>query len=142
MWDADQRYRLAFEAKLLSQKMPHFRFCNLTGDTYVSGWAHTNSGRQYELKLTLGSDYPNEEPDLYIVSPRTLWKHGGGTINGEGTSHAFHTHNNGGGCVQICHTRDWHAGMTCLLVLEKAHLWLEAYHGHLRTGRDLAEFLC
>ena len=141
MWDADQRSRLAFETKLLAQKMPHFQFYDLSGSTYVSGWAHTTSGMQYQLKLKLPSHYPDGQPKLYVLSPWTLRKYDGGSINSEGSSHAFHTYSNEYGCVQICHTRDWHAGMTCLLVLEKAHLWLEAYHGHLRTGRDLAEFL-
>jgi hypothetical protein len=141
MWDAEQRYRLAFEVKLLAQKMPHFQLHNPSSGTYVSGWARTSSGRQYQLRLTLPPNYPHGEPELYVVSPMTLRKRGGGTINSMGTSHDFHTYNNDGGCVKICHTCDWHPGMTCLLVLEKAHLWLEAYHGYLRTGKRLAEFL-
>ena len=143
MWTSSQRQRLAFERALLASKMPQFSFCDPFGDTYISGVATTNSGRWYLLKLDLPSAYPYEEPDLYITSPNKLSRYGGvGTINDVGTSHDFHVYNNHGGCVKICHFEEWDASRTCLLVLLKGHLWLEAYHAHLRTGRVLAEFLC
>lgn len=143
-WSTNQQYRLAFEKQLLARKMPHFQFYNPTGDTHVTGWARTSSGNSYQGKLVLPPDYPYDEPELFIASPRILWKHGHrGTINNEGTSHAFHTYSNErDGCVQVCHTMDWDSSKTCVLVLVKMHLWLEAYEAHLKTGRDIADYLC
>lgn len=143
MWTSTQRQRLAFERALLATKMPQFSFHDPFGRTYVGGWAATNSGAQYYLKLDLSPAYPHARPNLYVTCPSTLQQYGGrGTVNAVGTSHAFHVYDNHGGCVQICHFLEWDASKTCLLVLLKGHLWLEAYHAHLRTGRDLAEFLC
>ena len=142
MWDSEQRRRLAFERRLLERKMPQFRFYDLTGNTYIAGHARTNSGRSYGVRVELPPDYPFDEPSLFITSPRRLPTDCGGSVNDEGTSHAFHTHDNNGGYVRICHTGSWDASRTCIQVLTKVHLWLEAYEGHLRTGRDLANFLC
>jgi len=59
-----------------------------------------------------------------------------------GATHAFHTHENDrGSCVKICYTDEWDASMTLALVFLRGLLWCEAYEHHLRTGRDLAEFL-
>jgi len=142
-WSSEQQRRLAAEKKVIAAKMPHFQFYNPSGNTYVAGLARTNFGKQYHAKVQLTQNYPYEEPELFITSPHTLWMYGGGTINALGTTHAFHTYDNSSdGCVKICHTLDWDSSKTCLLVILKAHLWLEAYEAHLRTGRDIADFLC
>jgi ubiquitin-protein ligase len=142
MWSFAQASRLAFERKLIARDMSHFSFYNPRGNTYISGWARTNPGRSYQVEITIPSDYPDEEPDLFVTSPRCLPMHAGiGTINALGTSAQYHTYDNNRGCVQICHTRYWDASMNCLVILIKAHFWLEAYEAHLRTGYPIADYL-
>ena len=145
MWSRAQQHRLALERQILAQELPQFYFYNMTGDTYIEGWQNTASGgKNYQLKLVLGCHYPDEMPKLYVTYPHTLitneiWV----TLNEKGTSHFFHTLSNGpSGCVQICHTKTelWNSTMTCVAVLMKGIIWLEAYEAHLRTGRDLCEF--
>ena len=145
MWSKAQICRLDLENQLLARELPQFRLYRTSYDAYVSGWQSTASrSRDYQLKLVLGSRFPDEMPQLYVVSPRTLSKYdGGGTVNAEGTSHSFHTLSNGpDGCVQICHMKPgvWNPACTCVAVLTKGIIWLEAYDAHLKTGRDLCDF--
>jgi len=66
------------------------------------------------------------------------------TINSVGSSHEFHTLSNGpDGCVQICHFKSeyWDASKTCVGVLFKGLLWLEAYDIYLKTGMSIASIL-
>jgi len=142
MWDAQQRERLAFEESILRKYMSNFQFYNRAGDTFIEGWMTTNAGKSYKIRVQLPPNYPFEEPDVYIVSPRTLWKYRHqGTINDAGLSHGFHTAPSCNGYVRICHTKYWSASDTCLRVLIKVALWLEAYEGHRRTGRRIADYL-
>jgi len=143
MWSRSQRERLAMEEKLLAHHASNFHFYNRTGDTYIEGWANTSEGdSRFKLRLELPPDFPYDKPGLYVVDPSVLWMYGHrGRINDLGTSHAFHVHDNGGGYVKICHTEDWDASITCVKILIKGHLWLEAYVSHLRTGEDIASFL-
>ena len=141
-WDPEQCRRLAFEANILRRYMPHFGVCDPKGDTYIAGRPRTNGGREYETRLCLPPGYPHQSPNLYIVHPRTLRMHGGGTINSLGTSGAFHTLSNGpDGCVTICHTSNWDASLTWVKVLHKLLLWLEAYELHLKTGDEIVKYL-
>jgi len=142
-WSVKQQQRLAFEEKLFGLYMPTCAFYNKTGATYVEGVARTSGNNEYRGRVCLSPHYPDEKPNLYVVTPHTLRMHGNhGTINALGTSHAFHVYNNGqDGCVKICHTIDWDPSMTCVKILQKLHLWLEAYESHLRTGRNIDECL-
>ena len=147
MWSQSQKYRLALEKEILAREMPQFRFCNLSSDTYVVGKTTTSGRRRwYELTLLLPECYPDEMPELYVSSPVTLWKEDGcETVNDEEVSHSFHTLSNGpDGCVQICHFKPdlWYPSIALTAVLMKGLLWLEAYEAHLRTGDDIASFLC
>lgn len=145
MWTSDRRYRLNLERQLLARELPQFSLRTNGNGAYVTGWQGTSrSGRRYELKLVLPEYYPDEEPELFVVSPHILRKRRGGTVNDEGTSHAFHTLDNGPcGCVKICHDKDgWDASKTCVSVMMKAICWLEGYEAHLATGRDIADFMC
>ena len=142
-----QLYRLALEQKILANELPQFSFYDINGDTYVSGWQSTCSHREnYQLKLLLGLHYSDEMPRLYISSPLILpQRNSCRTINNIGVSHFFHTLSNGpDGCVQICHTKPelWNPSMTCVAVLMKGIVWLEAYDAYLQTGRSLNDFLC
>lgn len=141
-WDSDQRLRLAFERNLVSAKMPQFSFKNLSQDTYITGWARTNSRKYYGIEVQIPPDFPHGEPKLFITSPNPLYKRCGRcTIHSAGLSHEFHTIQNDFGLVQVCFIHDWDPSKTCLLVLLKAHLWLEAYEAYMKTGRSLCDFL-
>lgn len=133
--------RLAAEEQLVRQYFPDFQFYNRTSNTYVEGWAHTNSGNWYKGRISLPADYPFAEPKLYVL--HTLWTRDGRKISALGVSHSFHVLGSGpGGGIKICHTRTWEASKTCVQVLLKLVMWLEAYEAHRNTGKDLAEFLC
>lgn len=134
--------RLDLEEALLRKYMPHFHLYR-SGAAYIGGWAKPTAGASsYQLRLELPRDFPFDKPDLFVVSPRTLpmYRHSG-TINSLGTSHDYHVHANGAGCVKICHTRSWDASITCLKILLKAHCWCAAYEQHLRTGLPIKDFL-
>ena len=146
MWTSERRYRIDLERQLLARELPQFVLQTDAQGTRVRGWqCTTKKDRYYELTLELPEHYPDEAPQLYVTSPMTLWKHRRrGTINAEGTSHAFHTRANGpGGCVRICHDETgWDASQTCVTVLMKGICWLEGYQAHLATGCDIADFMC
>ncbi len=144
MWTPKQQYRLAFERKLLEADMPQYQFYNHVGDTYVEGTPTLTSGAgRFRLRAELPSSYPLERPRLYVWAPRVLRKRGKPrTVNALGRSHAFHTQDNHvSGVVQICYADTWDPSMCLITVFLRGMLWLEAYEAHLRTGRDLAEFL-
>lgn len=143
MSSSAQLLRLELEDQLLRSELPQFSLCYRGySQPYAEGWQTTTVDRNsYKLRLELGNYFPDEQPKLYVTSPRILRDYYRcGTINAEGTSHKFHTWENGpGGCVQICHGDDWDATTTCLSVLLKGVLWLEFYENYLRTGETVAE---
>ena len=137
--------RMRIEQAAVARELPQFEFFQKWNDNCFMGWHTTlTSRRNFQLKLILSKFYPDQMPKLYVTHPRTLWKHGGGTTNSIGVSHAFHTRGNGpDGCVQICHFSDssWDASKNCVGILFKGILWLEAYDVHLITGMDIATIL-
>lgn len=138
--------RINGENFIVSKELPQFLFSHSENEPYFMGW-HTTSTRQncYQLKLVLGRYYPDEMPKLYVNSPPFLFNFDyTKTIASIGTSHAFHTLQNGpGGCIQICHFKPetWDSSRTCVGALLKGILWCEAYDVHLTTGKDIAEIL-
>ena len=138
-----QRERLEAENTLLGLYMSHFVMHDLNGDTYIEGLARTcGRDREYGVRLDLGSNFPHEKPGLHIVSPSGLETYYGRSLSSIGNSHSYHTlDSHSGRGVRICHTKNWDASITCVNILAKAHLWLEAYEAHLQTGRALARFL-
>ena len=137
--------RIREEAYHMSIELSQFKLFKRGSETSFQGWHTTKMGhRRFELKVLLPKGYPEVVPPLYVTSPLTLRKYGGGTINSIVASHAFHTLGNGpGGCIQICHfgTGNWDASKTCIGVLFKGMLWCEAYAVHLRTGLNISEIL-
>ena len=136
---------MAAEMKILARKMPKFRCYEPTEPTktYVAGRIGTPDGNKFELKLVLGKKYPDEMPELYVVSPHILPKRGGGTVNDAGLSHAFHTRPKGPeGCTQICHcnSTSWDPSKTVIGALIKGTIWCEAYREYMRTGKSIADF--
>ena len=145
MRSLEQCHRLAFEKALLGRVMPQVQFYNYSHDTYVEGaFGVAGNWRDFILRSDLPADYSDGMPTLSVISPHTLFRNDGGTINELGLSHAFHTCPNGpGGCVRICHCRsqNWDASRTLVEVFTKGALWLSAYQAHLETGRSLSEFM-
>jgi len=136
--------RLQVEKGIMARELPQFIFFEIGNDSYFQGWHIVSTGLLYQLKLVLSEWYPDQMPSLYVSYPLILWKYGGNTINSEGVSHAFHTLSNGANaCVQICHfkSENWDASKTCVGVLFKGILWLEAYAAHLVTGMTIADIL-
>jgi hypothetical protein len=138
--------RIRLEQAIVSHELPQFRLYDLGNDVYFEGWQATSSKfNRYRLKVVLPLWYPDDMPCLYISYPQVFYRQGyRGTINSEGTSHAFCTSANGPrGCIQICHSSqsDWDASKTCVGVLMKGILWLEAYETYLSTGRNIAEIM-
>ena len=140
----DQIRRLLLESEILSREMPQFKLYELFGsNTRAEGWASTSAGSdRYKLRACIPGAYPDEEPDLYVIQPKTLCKHGGKeALNTMCSTHAFHNYESENGYVQVCHTLFWDASMTLVRVFTKGLLWLEAYEGHLRTGKNIAQIL-
>ena len=136
--------RIQLEKAIMAKELPQFQFYEMGEDRYFEGWQRTSTGGLYLLKLVLPALFPGQMPRLYVTCPQPLWKYGGGTINSEGASHAFHTRSNGvGGCVQICHfkSENWDASRTCVGVFFKGILWLEAYDVHLAMGMSIEDIL-
>lgn len=142
-WSHDQLIRLAVEKKLIDRYMPGFGMWNSGDGAKVTGFAKTNSGRLFGVRIDVPENYPFSRPELFIVSPSKLIMHDGKrTINELGNSHAFHVNKNShGDGVKICHVFIWNPSKTIVQVLLKAHLWCESYIAHLKTGRDIAYFL-
>jgi hypothetical protein len=151
--------RLHSEEAIMVKEMPQFRLYQMNHERYFEGYHTTSTNSKcYKLKLAIPDYYPDEMPKLYIVSPSLLFcrfrdvqtiialgmSYGLQTINSMGITHAFHTLENGpGGCVQICHFKSalWDASKTCIAVLMKGILWLEAYEVYLNTGMDISTVL-
>jgi hypothetical protein len=133
------------ERMIMAKELQQFTYYESGTDRFFQGW-HTvlMNGLSYLLKVVLPVWYPDEMPNLYVVSPIILWKYDGTMINSKEISHAFHTNGLGpGGCAQLCHCNpsEWDASATCWGVSTKGILWLEAYGVHLVTGRSIADIL-
>lgn len=136
-------WRIRVEKEYIGKELPHFNF-RQTGDVACFYGLHTPSKgfQSHLIQIDLPTGFPDQSPNLYVLSPLILWKHGGGTINSIGSSSNFHTLSNGpGGCVQICHDANWDASKTCFGVLCKGILWIEAYAEHVMTGETIFNIL-
>ena len=141
VWTKKQRIRLAVENKILAAKAPGFHFYEhtRTDKTYVAGRVKTSDGHKYELKILLGTKFPDKVPKMYVVSPHKVPKYGGGFVNDAGLSHRFHTRGKGPeGCVEICHCSSWDPSLNLLSVLVKGAVWCEAHCRHLKSGISIA----
>jgi len=137
-----EAYRKTVEKKLVEKFFPEFALFGLTEDPYFEGRMSSNSGRvRFLVRVVLVSGFPEVMPELYVWDPLFLRTWDGSSLNAEGISHYFHTLDNGpGGRVQICHTLDWDPSITCVQVILKARLWIEAYDAHLTTGKAIADY--
>lgn len=110
---------------------------------FVDLGLRTNSGKTYRLKIIL-ADFPYSKPDVYVVFPSQLRDCDGKLLTSYGISSAMHLlHPDSSGNIQLCHYSNsvWHSNVTLYKVALKCLVWLNAYEGHLRTGRPLDYFL-
>jgi hypothetical protein len=139
-----QNDRLTFEKRLVQRYFPEMQWHESGDSIVIEGWCATRKGaRRYKAKLVLSSDFPFRSPELLVVEPQSLaMREPGTTLKALGLSHAFHlSHNGSAQGVSICHTGQWDASHTCVNVLSKLILWLEAYETYLQTGKDIAHVL-
>lgn len=141
----NSKKRIEIEDKIMKLELPQFELYQSNNESYFWGWHITlYQNRRFLLKLDLSSCYPDEIPSLYVIDPPVLRMRNGGTINALGSSHDFHTNQNGPhGVVNICHFHKnrWDASKTCIGVFYKGILWLEAYDIHLTVGKPIAELI-
>lgn len=145
VWSESQRIRLASEASILAEEMPHFSFHDpvRAESTTVRGIHTSSANKTYNLCLWLKSGFPYEMPGLYVTSPCPLYGYGGKTIQSYGTSHAMHVWEpDWNNYVKICHCKSeyWTASNAIVSVLMKGFLWLEAFEAHCKTGRTIDSY--
>ncbi|WP_157517554.1 hypothetical protein [Micromonospora rifamycinica] len=142
-WTPLQRQRLAQERLILGHYFPTLTWFNPTDpqSTFVEGPVNTNSGRYYSLRIHVPAAFPNRCPDMVVTAPHPLTDHHGRRITEASAS--MHTLGLRDDRTRICHFKEnlWVPNNTLYLVALKGRIWLEAYEGHLRTGRPLDSFL-
>lgn len=135
--------RLQMETLILEKYFPKkFRFENLgLSNELLDVGVKTQSGNIYRLNIKLDNDYPNSLPKVYVIYPLPLLNHNGSVIGG--ASHSLHTLGNDGENIQICHykSENWNPNQSLYKIVLKARIWLEAYEGHLRTGKAIDDYL-
>lgn len=146
MWTTDQRQRLALEHQILQREgFTQFGvYHRASDDTYcASGYASSNAGYRYFLRIPIPSGFPQQRPPMYIAEPNPLLMYDRTPLSALGVAHKMHTLTPLNGMVQICHWRDnrWHSGIVLQKVFLKGLIWIEAYEQHIATGRDLADFV-
>ena len=143
-WSKTQKARLEFEKGIVRRYMPDFTLHINPYDAYVEGgYRPANKKTKYRLRVDFTTNYPDQVPDLLVVSPNPLKEHGGGSLNAESFSHSFHILGQGpGGCIRICHygADTWDASKACINVLLKGVLWCEAHAAHLESGETIAYY--
>ena len=138
--------RLQKEQALLKTYFPAFRIqCPDDPERAGAvGTLTTNAGNEYGLWVPLGTTFPNERPEVFVVSPKSLKNRRGKRLAKIGTDAAMHLlAPNEHGHPQICHHNDasWTPNVTLYKVVMKARLWLEAYEMHKATGKDIDHYL-
>ena len=142
MWSSSQRRRLALDKSILEKFFAgKVNWINQTsaGNTKVEVRMTTSNNKYYTLRVYVPRDYPNACPSMSVSSHGRLTRRDGSALYG------FDDHTLGtlDGSTQICHFRQelWTAENTLYQVFMKGLLWLEAYEGHLRTGKSLGVYL-
>ena len=142
-WTDYQQHRLAAERHVLAQQFPDFEFCNPAGETTLEGRWTSSLSTQYFIVVKIPPGYPDECPSTYITWPSPL----AGLekpLESYGSTHEMHLWETDiPGWAKICtyNPTRWRSSETLERVLHKALLWIEAYEGHIQTGRPIAAFL-
>ena len=143
MWSSVQQKRLGMEKGLLEQYFPgKVIWTNPTsaGNTKVEVKMTTSNNKHYTLRVYIPKDYPNACPEMVVSGCAALRKRNGSTF---GPSVSDHTLGQKDGFTKLCHFRPdlWTNENTLYQVFMKGLIWLEAYEGHLRTGKSLSTYL-
>ena len=137
-WTPDQRQRLVVEKDILEKFFPgKVEWVDPTGYTKVDVTMITNSNQTYCLRLYVPEDFPNGLPIMAVKSspkPMPNWE------ESDATHTLGHTRE---GFLIICHYRPnhWNGEHTFYEIFMKGRLWLEAYEGHVSTGKTVDYFL-
>ena len=109
-----------------------------TGHPRLLMAARTNRHNIYTLQIDL-DEFPFSVPKVFVR--RMLLTRDGKPMNG--ASAAMHTLTSEHGWTRICHYGwdSWNPGVTLYKIYVKCRLWLEAYEGHIATGRPLDHWL-
>ena len=116
-----------------------YRFMDMgTSKPYLVIAARTNRHNVYTLRIELDK-FPNEIPKVFVT--RMLYMRSGSEM--DGVSASMHTLSSEHGWTRICHygSQAWSPKVTLFKIYAKCRLWLEAYEGHLATGRDIDHWL-
>ena len=142
-WTPAQQQRLRQELVILSRFFPSMTWFNPTvpGATYLEGPLSTNSGGWYQLRVYVPEQFPAICPEMIVARPAPLHSRRGAALtNPSGAMHTLGTRDGG---TKICHYHPsrWVPENTLYKVLLKGRIWLEAYEGHLSSGRDIEYYL-
>ncbi len=72
------------ETRLLHRYAKWARWYNGNQYPLVEGSVSNKYGDPFVLRIEIGTHFPHQEPQLYIMSPRRLPKYGSGYVNDEG----------------------------------------------------------
>lgn len=142
-WSVAQQRRLGREKELLDR---YFRgrttWIDPTGTTKVEVRMTTSNNNRYTLRVYIPEDCLNSCPVMVVCSPLgPLRLRNGYNLPNSTSYHCWGTHYSG--FTQICHHHPecWTSQNTLYQVFMKGLMWLEAYEGHLRTGKPLDAYL-
>ncbi|MBT3221686.1 MAG: hypothetical protein HN348_21625 [Proteobacteria bacterium] len=144
MWDERQQYRLAMERRILRENMPDFTFHDPLGEATVEGDWESSAGKKSHIVISIPPGFPEECPGCYISDPTPLLASDDTKLERLGSNHMMHLwETDHPGWAKLCTYRPegWSASHSIEKVLHKAMLWIEAYEGHLSSGRPINHFL-
>lgn len=133
------RYHAEIEALSLSLPPNMFRFCDMDSDMpYLKLVAITNSKTMYTIRVDL-DQFPESIPKVFVT--KMLKSKSGKEL--DSPSHEMHTLSSEHGYTRICHygNSSWAPDVALNKVYLKVRVWLEAYEAHLKTGKNLCEYL-
>lgn len=142
-WTAKQQERINAEWEVVQHYFPSFKFKYAGSDLCLEGWMKTNLSTKYQLRLYVPRDIPNSVPMVIITHPDHLVDYNGKSLVSYGQDVAMHLLDPVGNYPSVCTYKPthWNPNLTFYNVLIKVRLWLEAYQGHLVTGRPLDHFI-
>lgn len=115
-----ETYRLKTENALINKRFPQFILKRLSDGTYgFIGTLKTTKGTHYKLLVQIPSNYPNTNPNVYIVSPKVNCK--------------VHMFPDSRLCLNI--DEDWSPDKTVVTCIGWAAHWLHNYEVYNVTGK-------
>lgn len=133
------RYHAEVAALKLSLPDNMFKFFDMdTDNPYLKMVAITNSKNMYTIRVDL-DQFPESIPKVFVT--KMLKSKSGQDLNSP--SHEMHTLSSEHGYTRICHygNSSWRPDVALNKVYLKCRVWLEAYEAHLKTGKNLCEYL-